>query len=204
MPCNAADCDRPSLKTCSRCGEARYCSKECQAKHWKIHKRVCKIKPRIVAQYKDSILLGGTFDQRSRPEDYESFRHFVNTRRVPLFAVCYLFREQLEAFAEKKERCYLVVNEGPQAPFTGVYAYKDKIHPRIVAHPRHADFRKYVHRVCHGETLVFVWFMRPRGLFASIIAVPWGSPRDRIRTVLKNFQVTDEDEIAAWCTELGV
>jgi hypothetical protein len=30
------------LKTCSICKQASYCTKECQAKHWKEHKKICK------------------------------------------------------------------------------------------------------------------------------------------------------------------
>lgn len=30
-----------NLLMCSRCEERRYCSKDCQMKHWKSHKRVC-------------------------------------------------------------------------------------------------------------------------------------------------------------------
>ena len=37
-------CKRKSdtMKKCTRCGEAQYCGKECQRKHWKDHKAVCK------------------------------------------------------------------------------------------------------------------------------------------------------------------
>jgi hypothetical protein len=30
------------LLGCSRCGTARYCGKECQAKHWPVHKNSCQ------------------------------------------------------------------------------------------------------------------------------------------------------------------
>ena len=141
---------------------------------------------------------------RAKHKDYSQFEYFVRTRRMPFLAACYLFREQIEAFAEKEEHCYLVVNETSQPPLTGVYAFKDKIHPRIAADPRHADFRKYVHRVCHGETLVLVWLMKPPRFFTFLTGVPWATPGDRVRTVLKNVQVTDKDEIAAFCAKLGV
>ena len=34
---------KEQLKKCSACKTVRYCSKECQKKAWKIHKRTCKI-----------------------------------------------------------------------------------------------------------------------------------------------------------------
>jgi hypothetical protein len=40
------------LKECSRCGGAVYCSKECQHKHWKSHKKDCSP---VLAQVKRSI-----------------------------------------------------------------------------------------------------------------------------------------------------
>ena len=30
------------LQGCSRCGTARYCGKECQLKHWPVHKNSCQ------------------------------------------------------------------------------------------------------------------------------------------------------------------
>jgi hypothetical protein len=30
------------LQGCSRCGTARYCGKECQLKHWPVHKNICQ------------------------------------------------------------------------------------------------------------------------------------------------------------------
>ncbi|ORX43251.1 hypothetical protein BCR36DRAFT_586738 [Piromyces finnis] len=33
---------QPMFKSCSQCGQAKYCSKECQKSHWKQHKRACK------------------------------------------------------------------------------------------------------------------------------------------------------------------
>jgi len=33
--------DGDKLKSCSRCFKGKYCSRECQEKHWKIHKKVC-------------------------------------------------------------------------------------------------------------------------------------------------------------------
>ena len=38
--CNSTE---KKLLKCSRCNEVWYCSKKCQAEHWKIHKTVCKV-----------------------------------------------------------------------------------------------------------------------------------------------------------------
>ena len=35
------DCEG-SLRRCGSCGEAFYCSKECQKKHWKLHRSTCQ------------------------------------------------------------------------------------------------------------------------------------------------------------------
>ncbi|XP_063403668.1 uncharacterized protein LOC134687361 [Mytilus trossulus] len=42
---SCCSCYRSSfqLKKCSNCGTATYCSKECQKKHWKKHKHMCKL-----------------------------------------------------------------------------------------------------------------------------------------------------------------
>ena len=32
-----------TLKNCARCRQAKYCGRECQQMHWKIHKRVCNV-----------------------------------------------------------------------------------------------------------------------------------------------------------------
>jgi hypothetical protein len=37
-----AVCGNPSKKKCFGCGKVRYCGKDCQKKHWKTHKKVCK------------------------------------------------------------------------------------------------------------------------------------------------------------------
>ena len=34
--------DVEGLQGCSRCGTARYCGRECQAKHWPVHKNSCQ------------------------------------------------------------------------------------------------------------------------------------------------------------------
>ncbi len=40
--CNAVDCNKSAPLTCSRCQAAHYCSKDCQLKHWGIHKLTCR------------------------------------------------------------------------------------------------------------------------------------------------------------------
>lgn len=38
-----AQCSKPGApKECSRCQQTSYCGRECQQKHWKKHKKVCK------------------------------------------------------------------------------------------------------------------------------------------------------------------
>lgn len=43
-PSTTSDGQKPKLLRCARCNVAKYCSKECQAAHWKAggHKDVCK------------------------------------------------------------------------------------------------------------------------------------------------------------------
>ena len=46
-----AYCEKTSgnLKKCGRCGSIQYCGKECQTKHWKEHKTVCKSSSNTIA-----------------------------------------------------------------------------------------------------------------------------------------------------------
>jgi hypothetical protein len=43
LPASRLDPSANFLKKCSRCNEAFYCNKECQTKHWKSHKGMCKL-----------------------------------------------------------------------------------------------------------------------------------------------------------------
>eukprot|EP01104_Vermistella_antarctica_P018771 TRINITY_DN7083_c0_g2_i1.p1 TRINITY_DN7083_c0_g2~~TRINITY_DN7083_c0_g2_i1.p1 ORF type:complete len:179 (+),score=23.59 TRINITY_DN7083_c0_g2_i1:294-830(+) len=36
---------KPTFKRCSRCRVTYYCSRECQLKHWSVHKKTCKKPP---------------------------------------------------------------------------------------------------------------------------------------------------------------
>lgn len=39
--------DGPLFSKCSRCKTVTYCSKECQRKHWKVHRKVCQAPPKF-------------------------------------------------------------------------------------------------------------------------------------------------------------
>ena len=40
--CDNPACNKPGLKHCDRCNLVSYCSRECQKKDWKVHKKMCK------------------------------------------------------------------------------------------------------------------------------------------------------------------
>ena len=40
--CQGPDCLKEGTNICNRCKAAYYCSRECQKRHWKTHKPVCK------------------------------------------------------------------------------------------------------------------------------------------------------------------
>ena len=35
--------DGAALLSCGKCKKRKYCGKECQKKHWALHKKVCKV-----------------------------------------------------------------------------------------------------------------------------------------------------------------
>jgi tetratricopeptide (TPR) repeat protein len=39
---SCAICDRDGKMSCAKCKQVKYCGRECQMKHWPIHKRMCK------------------------------------------------------------------------------------------------------------------------------------------------------------------
>jgi splicing suppressor protein 51 len=50
--CGKTDCGTTSLKKCSRCKSAWYCSQRCQKTDWKFHKEACTIKSQANAHAK--------------------------------------------------------------------------------------------------------------------------------------------------------
>jgi hypothetical protein len=53
-------CNNPGTKRCGGCGNARYCSEECQKRDWKQHKAICQsfatLPPRPSPQHYRAIL----------------------------------------------------------------------------------------------------------------------------------------------------
>lgn len=39
--CSKTEFNAPNLKYCAKCRGTRYCSRDCQTAHWKVHKKVC-------------------------------------------------------------------------------------------------------------------------------------------------------------------
>lgn len=38
-----SECGKPATQRCSRCKNSWYCSRECQIKQWKGHKKICDL-----------------------------------------------------------------------------------------------------------------------------------------------------------------
>ncbi|VDC07630.1 unnamed protein product [Peniophora sp. CBMAI 1063] len=45
--CEADETARHTTRACSACQLTRYCSEQCQKKHWNEHKAICKLKPQV-------------------------------------------------------------------------------------------------------------------------------------------------------------
>ena len=56
-----ANCDaipnKEPFKKCAKCRHAAYCSKECQKKHWPVHKTVCKSAPKELCSQKTAAVV---------------------------------------------------------------------------------------------------------------------------------------------------
>ncbi|KAG9408581.1 hypothetical protein AC1031_020437 [Aphanomyces cochlioides] len=75
--CAFPECTQAGTKTCNRCHKARYCSRECQASHWKEHKKFCG-KSRHASSIPGGLLssllgLGKWYEGLSRSRMYERF-----------------------------------------------------------------------------------------------------------------------------------
>ena len=50
MDIRCANCDEPrAVLTCTRCKHVRYCSRSCQAQHWRVggHRNICRAAPML-------------------------------------------------------------------------------------------------------------------------------------------------------------
>ena len=54
--CGACGSSAKATKFCSKCKSVKYCSKECQRAHWKVHKKVCKEIAGAQSQVKKELL----------------------------------------------------------------------------------------------------------------------------------------------------
>ena len=46
--CSVSGCGKPSTATCNQCTKQKYCSRECQAADWKMHKKSCFPPPAVM------------------------------------------------------------------------------------------------------------------------------------------------------------
>ena len=65
MQCSYPKCSssKAAKKVCSRCKTATYCCRDCQKKHFKVHKKVCKPPPRPEANV---LATKSSFDPKDR------------------------------------------------------------------------------------------------------------------------------------------
>jgi len=50
-----SECGKPATQRCSRCKNSWYCSRECQIKQWKAHKKICDLlKKNVEADQKEN------------------------------------------------------------------------------------------------------------------------------------------------------
>jgi len=68
--CSYPECPTPEepTKSCSKCKKQKYCSKECQTKHWKVHKLHCK-SPATSLPQKAQFKITETNHSRNTPID---------------------------------------------------------------------------------------------------------------------------------------
>ena len=79
--CCRAGCTNEGLKKCSRCGNANYCSKECQLAHWKeTHKAECKSKEPETARDSSASTTSPNPPSNRRPSNVEPSQE--NTGRL--------------------------------------------------------------------------------------------------------------------------
>lgn len=73
--CDVGICLKDGTKKCARCGNAFYCSKECQIRNWSSHKYICGKKPQ-------------------RDPKYQKVVYFTRTEKYPLSIRSYLISDK--------------------------------------------------------------------------------------------------------------
>lgn len=85
---HCAVCNKVSTTRCSKCKSEHYCSRACQAEHWKEHKLVCKEAPRT-------------------PLCGQGFRKWLAARENQWLKKTRLREEPLVGFSNWRNNCYL-------------------------------------------------------------------------------------------------